>query len=186
MTTPQSSVDGPLVTIQTADIPAVHGVLVADETVFVPHPPPALVTASKLNALIKPGTDDGTRAESIDVTDVRVMGLDDGETRASLAVLTLAEPSALRRKVPQYSAAQLGDAIANHAGDLWAALASLGYEVPTGASRDSAPESSADLRTFAGPGASAVETHDSIEAFADRGCLYCGCCLPPKPPADGR
>ncbi|MEV0643091.1 hypothetical protein AB0I77_50990 [Streptomyces sp. NPDC050619] len=181
----QPSADGPLVTIQSADASAAHGVLVADDIVFVPQPPARLLTAPKLNAVIRPGSAGSAPGESIAVTDVRLLGLDDGKIRASVAVITLAEPSTLRRKVPQYSAARLGEAITAHGGDLWAALGSLGYGVPVDAGREGAPESWPDFRAFAGPGETAVEMHDSIAAFANSGCLTCGCCLdlPPKAPS---
>lgn len=182
----ESSTDWPLVTVRSDDASTASGVLVADDVVFVPHPPAHLLTASKLNVVITSGSADGPRNESTGVTDVRLLGLDDGKVRACLAVLTLAEPSALRRKVPQYSAAKLGEAITDHEGDLWAALSSLGYGVPAVASRDGVPESVPALRSFAGQEGKAAEMHDSIATFADSGCNACGCCHEPKrPPADG-
>ncbi|CAL9406216.1 hypothetical protein SUDANB105_01556 [Streptomyces sp. enrichment culture] len=169
---PQSPPAGPQVTVRSAGVPAVPGVLVADDVVFVPHPPRGLVSAELLTAEIAPGTDGGAAAESLDVGGVRLLCLDDGRIRAVLAVLTLTKPSTLRRKVPQYTAARLEAAVAEHGGDLWAALGSLGYGVPAGARRDSDAESGPDLRAFTGLSGTPVEMYDSVGTFAESGCVW--------------
>ncbi|MFD0319269.1 hypothetical protein [Streptomyces flavalbus] len=183
----QSSTGWPLVTVQSEDaLATAAGVLVADDVVFVPHPPARLLTSPKFNVVITSGSTDGKPQEFLGVTDVRLLGLDDGEVQAVLAAFTLAAPSALRRKVPRYSAAELGEAVTRHGGDLWAALASLGYQVPVDADRQATPDAWPTFRALADEGARAVDLHDSVASFASSGCNACGCCLPQhQPPAQG-
>lgn len=197
MNASQSTSVGPYVTVhapEAPNAPTAHGILVADDTVLAPYPPRELMAAgTRLTAVIAPADGDHGEAESIEITQARLVCLADGKASAATAALTLAAPSALRRKVPLYSRAQLGDVLSRADGDLWAAFALLGYRVPDGdvrGPRDHEPwwadgdHVPAGLAGLAGIGALVSAT---LDEFAANTCELCHCCVPdPDPDAPER
>jgi hypothetical protein len=110
-----------------------RGMLLSQLTVMVPDPPHELLRAGGgLIAVIAQRQASGVPAEAIPVASATRVLMGGAGLNAACAMLRLDRPTRHAPADPRHSAAEITEAVRGHQGNLWEAMAALGYTSLTG------------------------------------------------------
>ena len=174
----QTHSSGVDVTIEAAspDQSAPHGqadgILLSQLAVMVPDPPAELLrTSGTLVAVIGQGPASGGHQEAIPVASTTRLRLRGPGLDSACVMLRLAQPTQHAPASPPHSVDQIVTALRGHQGNLWEAMASLGYTSRTGQPAGTQP---GGARNSGGPWD--YEAH-SVEDFGTTYCqIHPECC----------